>query len=203
MSNVISADGTRIPFDLSGEGPAVILVGGAFQHRAIDPPTAVLAAAGRTLQRPWSPWSAAAPRCSATPPAAARPRRRRGGPRDREGRGLWAGADRRRQPPAAAERLRPPPRSAGRSRSARREAVGPRWMSRCWSSTARPANRTSPGRRGIGGEARRGRRRTLAGRCGSPSAFPSALPRGPRRRPRRTGPRWDPQVRERARCSPS
>src|SRR5713101_926938 len=44
MNQVISNDGTVIAFDQSGEGPAVILVGGAFQHRAIDPRTAQLAA---------------------------------------------------------------------------------------------------------------------------------------------------------------
>jgi pimeloyl-ACP methyl ester carboxylesterase len=44
MNQVISKDGTIIAFDRSGKGPAVILVGGAFQHRAIDPPTAQLAA---------------------------------------------------------------------------------------------------------------------------------------------------------------
>ncbi len=44
MNQVISKDGTVIAFDQSGEGPALILVGGAFQHRAIDPRTAQLAA---------------------------------------------------------------------------------------------------------------------------------------------------------------
>ena len=44
MRKVISKDGTPIAFDQSGEGPALILVGGAFQHRAIDPSTAQLAA---------------------------------------------------------------------------------------------------------------------------------------------------------------
>ena len=44
MNQVISKDGMVIAFDRSGKGPAVILVGGAFQHRAIDPPTAQLAA---------------------------------------------------------------------------------------------------------------------------------------------------------------
>jgi uncharacterized protein YndB with AHSA1/START domain/pimeloyl-ACP methyl ester carboxylesterase len=41
---VTSEDGTRIAFDRSGGGPAVILVGGAFQHRAIDQRTTRLAA---------------------------------------------------------------------------------------------------------------------------------------------------------------
>jgi len=41
---VTSEDGTRIAFDRSGEGPSVILVGGAFQHRAIDQRTTQLAA---------------------------------------------------------------------------------------------------------------------------------------------------------------
>lgn len=40
---VTSADGTRIGFDRYGTGPAVILVGGAFQHREIDPDTSDLA----------------------------------------------------------------------------------------------------------------------------------------------------------------
>ena len=44
MNQVISKDGTVIAFDRLGDGPALILVGGAFQHRAIDPRTAQLAA---------------------------------------------------------------------------------------------------------------------------------------------------------------
>jgi pimeloyl-ACP methyl ester carboxylesterase len=40
---VTSADGTRIAFDRTGEGPALILVGGATQFRAFDPTTAELA----------------------------------------------------------------------------------------------------------------------------------------------------------------
>lgn len=44
MNTVMSKDGTTIAFDRSGQGPALILVGGAFQNRAIDPPTAQLAA---------------------------------------------------------------------------------------------------------------------------------------------------------------
>jgi pimeloyl-ACP methyl ester carboxylesterase len=43
MNTVTSKDGTTIAFDRSGEGPAVILVGGAIQHRAIDSNTARLA----------------------------------------------------------------------------------------------------------------------------------------------------------------
>ncbi len=43
MDTVTSKDGTTIAFDRSGEGPAIVLVGGAFQHRAIDPSTARLA----------------------------------------------------------------------------------------------------------------------------------------------------------------
>jgi pimeloyl-ACP methyl ester carboxylesterase len=43
METVTSADGTSIAYDQYGSGPAVILVGGAFQHRAIDPSTAELA----------------------------------------------------------------------------------------------------------------------------------------------------------------
>ncbi len=38
-----SADGTTIAYDAYGAGPPLILVGGAFQHRAIDPATAALA----------------------------------------------------------------------------------------------------------------------------------------------------------------
>jgi hypothetical protein len=37
MDTVTSADGTPIAFDRFGQGPHVILVGGAFQHRAFDP----------------------------------------------------------------------------------------------------------------------------------------------------------------------
>jgi pimeloyl-ACP methyl ester carboxylesterase len=44
VSTVKSKDGTVIGFDRMGEGPAVILVGGAFQHRAFDPRTEQLAA---------------------------------------------------------------------------------------------------------------------------------------------------------------
>jgi pimeloyl-ACP methyl ester carboxylesterase len=44
MNQVISKDGTAIAFDRSGKGPAIILVGGAFQYRAIDPKTVQLAA---------------------------------------------------------------------------------------------------------------------------------------------------------------
>jgi pimeloyl-ACP methyl ester carboxylesterase len=36
---VTSRDGTTIAYDRFGEGPTIILVGGAFQHRAIDPGT--------------------------------------------------------------------------------------------------------------------------------------------------------------------
>lgn len=39
MSTVTSADGTTIDYDAYGEGPTVILVAGAVQHRAIDPAT--------------------------------------------------------------------------------------------------------------------------------------------------------------------
>ena len=42
MDTVTSRDGTTIAFDRSGEGAAVILVGGAFQHRAFDPRTGQL-----------------------------------------------------------------------------------------------------------------------------------------------------------------
>jgi pimeloyl-ACP methyl ester carboxylesterase len=43
MDTVRSRDGTVIAFDRTGQGPPVILVGGAFQHRAIDQATAQLA----------------------------------------------------------------------------------------------------------------------------------------------------------------
>jgi pimeloyl-ACP methyl ester carboxylesterase len=42
VSTVKSKDGTTIGFDRVGEGPPVILVGGAFQHRGFDPRTAQL-----------------------------------------------------------------------------------------------------------------------------------------------------------------
>jgi len=38
-----SRDGTRIAYDRIGEGPAIILVGGAFQHRAAAPELTLLA----------------------------------------------------------------------------------------------------------------------------------------------------------------
>jgi len=44
MQTVRSQDGTTIAFDRTGEGPPVILVGGAFQHRAIDSSVVQLAA---------------------------------------------------------------------------------------------------------------------------------------------------------------
>lgn len=44
MDTVTLRDGTTIAFDRSGEGPTVILVDGALQHRAFDPRTAELAA---------------------------------------------------------------------------------------------------------------------------------------------------------------
>jgi pimeloyl-ACP methyl ester carboxylesterase len=43
MSQTTSTDGTRIGFDQQGEGPPVILVGGAFQYRAFDQRTQELA----------------------------------------------------------------------------------------------------------------------------------------------------------------
>jgi pimeloyl-ACP methyl ester carboxylesterase len=43
MRKVHSKDGTTIAFDQSGKGSPIILVGGAFQHRSIDPRTAQLA----------------------------------------------------------------------------------------------------------------------------------------------------------------
>ena len=44
MKKIRSKDGTLIAFDPSGEGPALILVGGALQYRALDPRTAQIAA---------------------------------------------------------------------------------------------------------------------------------------------------------------
>ncbi len=43
MKKVQSADGTTIAFDKRGKGPALILVGGALEHRALDSETAQLA----------------------------------------------------------------------------------------------------------------------------------------------------------------
>jgi hypothetical protein len=40
VRKVTSKDGTPIAFVQLGEGPAIILVGGAIQYRAIDPQTA-------------------------------------------------------------------------------------------------------------------------------------------------------------------
>jgi pimeloyl-ACP methyl ester carboxylesterase len=54
METVTSHDGTTIAFDRTGQGPAVILVGGALTHRAIDPlngPLAELLAADFTVYR--------------------------------------------------------------------------------------------------------------------------------------------------------
>jgi pimeloyl-ACP methyl ester carboxylesterase len=43
MKTITSKDGTTISFDQSGTGPALILVGGAFEQRALDSETAKLA----------------------------------------------------------------------------------------------------------------------------------------------------------------
>jgi pimeloyl-ACP methyl ester carboxylesterase len=43
MKKVISKDGTSIAFDQSGQGPALILVGGTLEYRAMDTDTAKLA----------------------------------------------------------------------------------------------------------------------------------------------------------------
>lgn len=43
-NNVISKDGTVIAFEQSGTGPAIILVGGSFEQRAMDSETSQLAA---------------------------------------------------------------------------------------------------------------------------------------------------------------
>jgi pimeloyl-ACP methyl ester carboxylesterase len=54
MEAVHSKDGTTIAFERSGEGPTLVLVDGAIQHRAIDqfgPETARLLGSGRTVVR--------------------------------------------------------------------------------------------------------------------------------------------------------
>lgn len=43
MNTALSADGSAISYDRFGSGPVLILVGGAFQHRAFDPRTGELA----------------------------------------------------------------------------------------------------------------------------------------------------------------
>lgn len=43
MATVTSKDGTRIAFDRSGKGPALILVGGSLEYRALDSETSRLA----------------------------------------------------------------------------------------------------------------------------------------------------------------
>lgn len=43
MRTVNSKDGTTIAFDQAGQGPALILVGGTFEQRAMDSATAQLA----------------------------------------------------------------------------------------------------------------------------------------------------------------
>ena len=43
MSTVISADGTVIDFDVYGDGPAVVFIGGAAAYRAVDPGTTAAA----------------------------------------------------------------------------------------------------------------------------------------------------------------
>jgi hypothetical protein len=75
MSTVTSADGTTIDYDAYGSGPAVILIGGASQHRAIDPRTTEIAQhlGGRASRR--STMTGAAVAAQATPhpvPAASR-----------------------------------------------------------------------------------------------------------------------------------
>jgi hypothetical protein len=44
MKKVTSKDGTAIAFDQLGDGPALILVGGTLEHRALDTDIAKLAA---------------------------------------------------------------------------------------------------------------------------------------------------------------
>src|SRR5947209_4893950 len=43
MTTVKSSDGTVIAFDRAGDGPPIVLVDGAFSHRAINPTTGQLA----------------------------------------------------------------------------------------------------------------------------------------------------------------
>lgn len=43
MNTTTSPDGTTIAYDKTGDGPSIILVGGAFQYRSFDPNTAKLA----------------------------------------------------------------------------------------------------------------------------------------------------------------
>src|SRR5690348_18364491 len=43
MKTIHSADGTTIAFDQLGKGPALVLVGGALEYRAMDSETAQLA----------------------------------------------------------------------------------------------------------------------------------------------------------------
>lgn len=50
MKKIQSADGTTIAFDQVGRGPALILVGGTFEQRAMDSETARLAALPLLLQ---------------------------------------------------------------------------------------------------------------------------------------------------------
>lgn len=44
MEKLISKDGTTIAFEKLGKGPALILVGGSFEQRAMDSETSQLAA---------------------------------------------------------------------------------------------------------------------------------------------------------------
>jgi pimeloyl-ACP methyl ester carboxylesterase len=50
MRTVTSKDGTSIAYDQLGEGPTLILVGGAFEHRAMDSESARLAALPQMVQ---------------------------------------------------------------------------------------------------------------------------------------------------------
>ncbi|HZD69392.1 MAG TPA: alpha/beta hydrolase [Actinomycetes bacterium] len=49
METARSKDGTSIAYDRSGEGPPVVIVGGALQHRAAEAPLAALLAAEFTV----------------------------------------------------------------------------------------------------------------------------------------------------------
>ncbi|MFS8615809.1 MAG: hypothetical protein FWJ85_03220 [Solitalea sp.] len=52
MEKVISKDGTTIAFKKLGKGPALILVGGSFEQRAMDSETSRLAAQRKSTPDP-------------------------------------------------------------------------------------------------------------------------------------------------------
>lgn len=61
---VTSKDGTRIAYDATGKGPALIVVAGATQFRAFDPSMAVLAGLLATTSRSSATTAAAAARAA-------------------------------------------------------------------------------------------------------------------------------------------